>query len=53
MSFVMYIDFTRQAVPLVRRLVSGLSPQRPNFGPGPTHGRCLLDKVAVGQVALK
>jgi len=49
----MYIDLTCQAVPLIRRLVSGLSSQRPNFGPEPTHVRDLLDRVVVGQVALK
>ena len=50
---IRYIDFTRQAVPLVRRLVSGLLPQRPKFGPGATHVKCLLDRVAMEQVAVK
>jgi len=52
-GFKMYIDFTRQAVPLIRRLFSGLSPLRPKFCPGPTHVRRLLDRMAMGQVAFK
>jgi hypothetical protein len=38
------------AVPSLRRLVAGLSPQRPGFDPGSVHVRFVVDKLALGQV---
>jgi hypothetical protein len=42
----------KKAMPWLRRLVTGLSPQRPGFDPGSVHVRFVVDKVAVGQVFL-
>jgi hypothetical protein len=38
------------AVPWLRRLVVGPSPQRPGFDPGSVHVGFLVDTVALGQV---
>jgi hypothetical protein len=38
------------AVPLLRRLVAGLSPRKPRFDPGSVHVEFVVDKVALGQV---
>jgi hypothetical protein len=38
-------------VPLLRRLVAGLSPQRPGFTPGSVYVGFVVDKVALGQVS--
>jgi hypothetical protein len=40
----------RRAVPLLRRLVTGLSPRRPWFDPRSVHVGFVVDKVALGQV---
>jgi hypothetical protein len=37
-----------QAVPLLRRLVVGLSPRRPGFTPMSVHVAFVVDKVALG-----
>jgi hypothetical protein len=37
-------------VPWLRRLVAGLSPQRPGFEPWSVHVGFVVDKVALGQV---
>jgi hypothetical protein len=39
-----------QAVPLLRRLVTGLSPRRAGLDPGSVHVGFVVDKVALGQV---
>jgi hypothetical protein len=41
---------TPRAVPWLRRLAAGLSPQRPRFDPGSVHVGFVVDKVALGQV---
>jgi hypothetical protein len=41
------------AVPWLRWLVTGLSPQRPGFNPGSVHVEFVVDKVALGQVFLR
>jgi hypothetical protein len=41
------------AVPWLRRLVAGLSPQSPEFAPGSIHVAFLVDRVALGQVCLR
>jgi hypothetical protein len=41
----------KQAVPLLRRLVAGLSPRRPGFTPVSVHVGFVVDKVALGQVS--
>jgi hypothetical protein len=38
-----------KAVPWLRWLVIGLSPQRTRFAPGSVHVRFVMDKVALGQ----
>jgi hypothetical protein len=43
--------FVKHAVPWLRRLVTGLSPRRTGFDPGPAHVRYVVDEVALGQVA--
>jgi hypothetical protein len=40
---------TSEAVPWLRRLVAGLSSQRPGFDPKSVHVRFVVDKVALGQ----
>ena len=40
----------KMAVPLLRRLVAGLSPRRPRSDPGSVHVGFVVDKVALGQV---
>jgi hypothetical protein len=40
------------AVPWLRWLVTGLSPQRFGFTPGSVHERFVVNKVALGQVSL-
>ena len=37
----------------LRRLVAGLSPQRPGFDPGSVHVGFMVDKVALGHVFLR
>jgi hypothetical protein len=39
-----------KAVPWFRRLVAGLSPQRPGISPGSLHVGFVVDKLALGQV---
>jgi hypothetical protein len=39
-----------KAVTWLRRLVAGLSPQRPEVDPGSVHVGFLVNKVALGQV---
>jgi hypothetical protein len=39
-----------KAVPLLRRLVAGLSPRRPGFDPGSVRVGFVVDKLALGQV---
>ena len=41
-----------QTVPLVGRLVAGLSPQKPGFDSKTDHVRPVMDKVALGQIYL-
>ena len=45
-----YTFKTEQAVPWLRRLAAGLSPQRPGFDPGSVHVGFVVNKVALGQV---
>jgi hypothetical protein len=40
---------TSRAVPWLKRLVTGLSPQRPGFAPGSIHVGFVVDKVALGR----
>jgi hypothetical protein len=40
-------------VPRLRRLLAGLSPQRPGFNQGPVLVRPVVDKVALGQAFLR
>jgi hypothetical protein len=40
----------RASFPRLRKLVAGLSPQRPGFSSRPFHMGFLVDKVAMGQV---
>jgi hypothetical protein len=42
-----------EAMPWLRRLVSGLSPRRPGLDPGSFHVGFVVDKVALGQVFLR
>jgi hypothetical protein len=42
---------TVRAVPWLRRLVTGLPPQRPGFDPGSVHVGFVVDEVALGQVS--
>jgi hypothetical protein len=42
-----------RAVPLLRRLVAGLSQRRPGFDPRAVDVGFVVDKVALGQVFLK
>jgi hypothetical protein len=48
----MYV-YARQAMPWLKRLVAGLSPQRPWFTPGSIHVGFVVDKLALGQVFLQ
>jgi hypothetical protein len=41
------------AVPLVRHLVTSLSPRRPEFAPGSVHMGFVVDKVTLGQIFLR
>jgi hypothetical protein len=41
------------AVPWLKRLVPGLSPQRPGIAPGSIHVGFVLEKMALGQVFLR
>jgi hypothetical protein len=41
-----------EAMPWLRQLVAGLSPQRPGFVPESVHMGFVLDEVALGQVFL-
>jgi hypothetical protein len=45
--------FFGRAVPWLRSLVAGLSPQRPGFAPWSIHVGFVVDKVALGQVFLR
>jgi hypothetical protein len=40
-------------MPWLKRLVAGLSPQRPRFAPGLIRVGCVVDKMALGQVFLR
>jgi hypothetical protein len=42
-----------KAVPLLRLLISGLSPRRTRFAPGSVHAGYIMDKVALGQAFLR
>jgi hypothetical protein len=42
-----------KAMPWLRLLLAGLSPQRPGFAPKTVHARFAVDKVALGQVSLR
>jgi hypothetical protein len=50
MTFVLEEVSLKKAVPWLRRLVAGLSPQRPGFDPGSVHVGFVVEKVALGQV---
>jgi hypothetical protein len=43
----------KEAVPWLRLLVAGLSPQRPGFAPRSIHVGFVVDRVALGQVFLQ
>jgi hypothetical protein len=46
-------NISSKAMPWLRQLVSGLSPQRPMFVPRSLHVRFVVDRVALGQVFLQ
>jgi hypothetical protein len=52
-GFILAATRTSWAVPWLRSLVAGLSPQRPGFAPGSIHLGFVMDKVALGKVFLR
>jgi len=46
----LYLASLSVTLPLLRQLVTRLSPRRPRFNPRPTHVAYVVDSVALGQV---